>query len=74
MPELPEVETVCRSLRPHLLGRTIAHVEVIEPRLRVPVNRRALHRLTGRRVEKIARTAKYILLHLSGGVDRCLPS
>jgi len=68
MPELPEVETVCRSLRPLLLGRTIVRVGVIDARLRVPVNRRALHSVAGRRVEEIARTAKYILLHLSGGV------
>src|ERR1044072_5996284 len=68
MPELPEVETVCRSLRPHLVGRTIARVEVLEPRLRMPVDRRALHRLAGRRIEHIVRTAKYILLHVSGGI------
>lgn len=66
MPELPEVETVCRSLRPHLLGRTIARVKVVDARLRIPVNRRALHSAAGRRVKEIARTAKYILLHLSG--------
>jgi formamidopyrimidine-DNA glycosylase len=68
MPELPEVETVCRSLRPHLLRRIITRVEVIEPRLRVRVNRRALGSLAGLQVEEIARTAKYILLHLSGGL------
>ncbi len=62
MPELPEVETVCRSLRPHLLGRTITRVKVLEPRLRVTVDRRALCSLAGKRVEDITRTAKYILL------------
>ena len=41
MPELPEVETVCRSLRPHLLGRTIKRMRVLEPRLRVPVDESA---------------------------------
>lgn len=67
MPELPEVETVCRTLRPHLLGKTIRQVEVLEPRLRLPVDRRALARLAGRRIEDITRRAKYILLHLSQG-------
>jgi formamidopyrimidine-DNA glycosylase len=67
MPELPEVETVCRTLRPHLLGRTIRQVEVLEPRLRVPVDTQALVRLAGRRIEGITRRAKYILLHLSRG-------
>ncbi len=67
MPELPEVETVCRSLRPHLLGRTIRRVQVLEPRLRVPVDALALAGLAGRRIEEISRLAKYILLSLSGG-------
>jgi formamidopyrimidine-DNA glycosylase len=67
MPELPEVETVCRSLRPHLLGRTIRRVRVLEPRLRVLVNERHLESLAGRRVDEISRLAKYILLSLSDG-------
>ncbi len=65
MPELPEVETVCRSLRPHLLGRTVTRVRVREPRLRVRVNERALQGLVGKRIEAITRTAKYVLLHFS---------
>lgn len=67
MPELPEVETVCRSLRPHLLHRTVTRVTVLEPRLRVRVDHQALQSLTGKRVETITRIGKYILLHLSGG-------
>jgi formamidopyrimidine-DNA glycosylase len=67
MPELPEVETVCRSLRPHLLGRTLSRVQVVEPRLRLPVNERDLRSLAGKRVDAISRLAKYILLDLSDG-------
>lgn len=66
MPELPEVETVCRTLQPHLLGRTIRRVEVLERRLRLPVDERALAGLAGRRIETVTRIAKYILLHLAG--------
>jgi formamidopyrimidine-DNA glycosylase len=65
MPELPEVETVCRSLRPHLLGRTIEKIEVVEPRLRLPVDKKSLRSLIGLRVDAIERRAKYILLQLS---------
>lgn len=65
MPELPEVETVCRSLRPHLLGQRIQRIEVREPRLRVPVNERMLRAVVGQRIEAIERRAKYILIHLS---------
>ncbi len=67
MPELPEVETVCRSLRPHLLGRTIKSVEVREPRLRTRVDTKALLRLAGRQIVEIARKGKYILLRLDAG-------
>jgi formamidopyrimidine-DNA glycosylase len=66
MPELPEVETVCRSLRPHLLNRTIRRVRVLEPRLRIRVDEKKLKSLAGKRVEAISRVAKYILFHLSG--------
>ncbi|SRR5581483_2159928 len=66
MPELPEVETVCRSLRPHLLNRTIRRVRVLEPRLREPVDVKALRALAGKRIEAISRIAKYIVFDLSG--------
>lgn len=66
MPELPEVETVCKSLRPHLLGRTIRGVRVVEPRLRIAVNEKHLTALAGKSIDAITRLAKYILLTLSG--------
>jgi formamidopyrimidine-DNA glycosylase len=66
MPELPEVEIVCRTLQPHLLGRTIRCVEVLERRLRLPVDERALVALAGRQIEAVTRIAKYILFHLAG--------
>ncbi len=53
MPELPEVETVCRSLRPHLLGRRIEGVDVREHRLRVPVDIQRVERLAGKRIESV---------------------
>ncbi|MPZ77966.1 MAG: bifunctional DNA-formamidopyrimidine glycosylase/DNA-(apurinic or apyrimidinic site) lyase [Deltaproteobacteria bacterium] len=65
MPELPEVETVCRSLRPHLVGHTIERVEVLERRLRIRVDETALAQLSGKSIVEIRRTAKYILISLS---------
>jgi formamidopyrimidine-DNA glycosylase len=65
MPELPEVETVCRSLRPHLVGRTIRRIRVLEPRLRIPVDKSALSALAGKTVDGISRIAKYIVFTLS---------
>ncbi len=64
MPELPEVETVCRSLRPHLIGRRIDRVEILEPRLRAPVAEDLAARLQGRVIQQIERRAKYILIYL----------
>jgi formamidopyrimidine-DNA glycosylase len=37
MPELPEVETTCRGIAPHIVGRTVREAIVREPRLRWPV-------------------------------------
>lgn len=63
MPELPEVETVCRSLVPHVVGRTIVNVQVHQPRLRFPVNISALTTLLpGHRILRIRRRAKYVLM------------
>ncbi len=67
MPELPEVETVCRGLAPALEGRRFLRVEVRRPDLRFPLPPDLSARLEGRRVERIARRAKYILVHLDDG-------
>ena len=37
MPELPEVETTCRGIRPHVQGRSLSRLVVRNPRLRVAV-------------------------------------
>ena len=66
MPELPEVETVRRSLLP-LVGRRIDAVDVVEPRLRRKVPADLAARVTGRRIERLERRGKYLLFHLSGG-------
>jgi len=70
MPELPEVETLRRSLVPHLTGRRLVGVEVRETRLREPVDGAALVALCPARIEAVGRRAKYLLLRLSD--DRTL--
>ena len=67
MPELPEVETVCRGLAPRLTGRRLARVAVRRDGLRVPFPKGMAKRLTGRVVTAINRRAKYILMHLDDG-------
>jgi formamidopyrimidine-DNA glycosylase len=67
LPELPEVETVRRGLQPALEGRKITHAQTRRAGLRIPFPPRFAERLTGQRVTRIARRAKYLLLELSGG-------
>ncbi len=59
MPELPEVETVVRSLQ-GLRGRTILNVEVRQPR----VVRGGLDPVVGRRIRAISRRGKFIVIEL----------
>ena len=68
MPELPEVETIRRGLDRRLRGARITRVEIREPRLRRVVDEEALRALVGRRVEGIARRAKYLLADVGEGV------
>ena len=67
MPELPEVETVVRGLRPHLTGRTFVHVEQRRPDLREKLPAGFARRLIGRNVTAVERRAKYILIRLDDG-------
>lgn len=61
MPELPEVETTCRGIRPHIVGRTITGVDVRQPSLRLPVPDE-VQTLTGTTVLEVNRRAKYLLI------------
>jgi formamidopyrimidine-DNA glycosylase len=66
MPELPEVETLRRSLEPHLLGDRIERVEVRNPAMREPIQPAQLARRTsGREVSALRRRAKYLLIDLA---------
>jgi formamidopyrimidine-DNA glycosylase len=67
MPELPEVETVRQGLVPVLEGRRLKRVIARRGDLRFPLPKDFAERLTGRRVEKLTRRAKYILAHLDRG-------
>ena len=64
MPELPEVETVVRDLRPLLVGRTIARIETSRFALRNRWPTGAAKAVVGRTVQAIARRGKWILIDL----------
>jgi formamidopyrimidine-DNA glycosylase len=67
MPELPEVETVMRGLKPVLEGRRIAGVTLRRDGLRFPFPAGFADRLTGQTIRSLTRRAKYILMSLDGG-------
>ena len=68
MPELPEVETVVRSLTPHLPGRTIVSVE-LRSKFVTPGDREGMEaQLAGRRIAAIRRHGKFIVVELDRGV------
>lgn len=68
MPELPEVETVCRGLETALAGKRLSKVIQRRPDLRFPIPQGFADRLTGRRIEAIRRRAKYICISLDNGL------
>jgi formamidopyrimidine-DNA glycosylase len=62
VPELPEVETIRRQLAPLVEGRTLAELEIADPRWCEPLPPEALgDALAGRRVERLGRRGKYLL-------------
>jgi formamidopyrimidine-DNA glycosylase len=67
MPELPEVETVVRGLRPALVGHRIRRADLRRPDLRFPLPERFVERLEGCTVTDLRRRAKYILATLDSG-------
>ncbi|MDB5459745.1 MAG: formamidopyrimidine-DNA glycosylase [Caulobacteraceae bacterium] len=67
MPELPEVETVRRGLKPVLERARLAHVLARRPDLRFPLPDDFKGRLEGARVDALERRAKYLLARLDTG-------
>lgn len=67
MPELPEVETVRRGLQPVLEGARLSRVEARRADLRFPFPDGFVQRLTGARIEKLERRAKYLMAQLDRG-------
>ena len=67
MPELPEVETTCRGIAPHITGRRVTRVIVRNPNLRWPVSRRLARDLGGQTINAVSRRAKYLLLQTDAG-------
>jgi len=70
MPELPEVETVVKSIRPRLMGKTIDcispcndYINVFAPQLALTLQTKS----AGQQITDIYRRAKYIIIVLESG-------
>jgi formamidopyrimidine-DNA glycosylase len=69
VPELPEVETIRAQLAPRLTGRTLARVEILDPRLTRPIDLfEVAEELEGDRVVAVERRGKYLVLRLESGL------
>jgi len=66
MPELPEVETIARKLKPDLIGRRILSADLLWSRtLEIPSPKKFKEQVKGQTIEDVGRRAKYFILHLS---------
>jgi formamidopyrimidine-DNA glycosylase len=67
MPELPEVETVVRTLRPAIVGRRILNAELTGLRVIVGSARKTADALAGRKIVAVERHGKFIAIRLDRG-------
>ena len=66
MPELPEVETIVRALKPELDGERITSLDLFHPRVYRKVNKKRLIEVaSGSVINQVKRRGKYIVLDLN---------
>jgi formamidopyrimidine-DNA glycosylase len=69
MPELPEVETVCRTLRPLLVGHRIDDAHVLWDRTLANTSTDIFRDMVaGSMIEDVSRRAKFVRIHLDRGL------
>jgi formamidopyrimidine-DNA glycosylase len=64
MPELPEVETICRGLSPIFLNARITQIDVRRRDLRYLISHQFEERIVGARVLDLKRRSKYLCFYL----------
>jgi formamidopyrimidine-DNA glycosylase len=66
MPELPEVETIARKLRPELVGKSIAKADLLWPRtLDTPTPEKFRKQIKGQEIQSVGRRGKFFVIQLS---------
>jgi len=67
MPELPEVETTCRGIAPHIENNTITKIIVRNRNLRWPIPIGLNSKLKNKKIFSVTRRAKYLLIEAEAG-------
>ena len=67
MPELPEVETVCRALAPALCNQTLTALKFHRPDIRFPLPADLPLKITGQTIRTLFRRGKYIVCFAENG-------
>ena len=68
MPELPEVETTCRGIAPHIENNTITRIVVRNRNLRWPIPSGLNSKLINKKIISVRRRAKYLLIETQSGI------
>lgn len=66
MPELPEVETILRGIKPHLNHQIITNVIIRHHQLRFSIPKSLPKNLMGKKIKNISRRGKYLLFEIEG--------
>lgn len=65
MPELPEVETICRGIAHNIIGKKIIATKTSDKKLRLPFPPQFSINLQNQTIVSVQRRARYILINLS---------
>ncbi len=69
MPELPEVETVCRGIKQNIIGKKIAAIQTSDKNLRLPFPKNFAD-LQNQKIISVERRARYIMIKITS--KKCL--
>jgi len=67
MPELPEVETTARGLKPLVVNQSIISIGIYRPKLRWEIPKHLPVTLKDQVIQSVGRRAKYLLVHFDHG-------
>ena len=68
MPELPEVETIVKTLRPLMVNKTIKDIDIFHPRMVKPSVNQFKKSLLGKSIQSIERIGKFIVFFFTDEV------